>query len=60
MSDRREQIREARTRALSARRASPLEPPAWATKAREEASWRRAALILAHDILKITVAQRRA
>ena len=59
MSDRGEQIREARARALSARRASPLEPPAWATKAGEEASWRRAALILAHDILKITAGQKR-
>jgi hypothetical protein len=58
MPDQREQIRQARARALSARRASPLQPPAWATKAGEEASWRRAALILAHDILKMTAQMR--
>jgi hypothetical protein len=60
MSDEHEQIREARARALSARRASPREPPAWATKGGEEPSWRRAALILAHDVLKMTARQTRA
>ena len=60
MSDQREQIREARARALSARRATPSAPPAWATKAGEAATWRRATLILAHDILKITAGQRHA
>lgn len=60
MPDQREQIRQARARARSLRGPPSLEPPAWATKAGEEANWRRAALILAHDILKITVGQRRA